>query len=143
MYAIECWWFRDYHGTFMILIILIYYFIHLQKLSGRNTNWFHVKVIINEQTMTISHYIDVCHCNVDDFEWNNVYMIYLWLMEFNWWVLQVSYPEIKHLKSSYLVYLHLEKIWCHFPKGRTSDFVAVWDRVITTFIKWIIMKMRP
>ena len=25
----------------------------------------------------------------------------------------------------------MEKIWCHFPKGQISDFVAVWERVIT------------
>ena len=45
---------RDYHGPLLILLILIYFFIHLQKLSGRNTKWLYVKVIINEQTMTIS-----------------------------------------------------------------------------------------
>ena len=71
------------------------------------------------------HYIDVCHCNDDDFEWNNVTLIYLWWMEFHLWVLQVSYISLNHLKSSYSVYLHLEKIWCHFPKGRISDFVAI------------------
>ena len=44
---------RDYNGTFIILIKLIYYFIHIQKLSGWNTKWLYVKMIINEQTMTI------------------------------------------------------------------------------------------
>ena len=56
-------------------------------------------------------------------------------MDFHLLVLQVSYPTLKNLKSSYLVYLHLEKIWFHFPKGRISDFVAVWGRVIKSFIK--------
>ena len=37
----------------------------------------------------------------------------------------------------------MEKIWCHFPKGRISDFVAVWERVITDCINWIMMHMRP
>ena len=45
---------RDSHGIFLILIRLIYFFIHIHKLSGRNTKCLYVKVIINEQTMTIS-----------------------------------------------------------------------------------------
>ena len=45
---------RDYHGQFMIVIILIYYFIHFQKVLVRNTKCLYVKVIIKEKTMTIS-----------------------------------------------------------------------------------------
>ena len=36
------------------------------------------------------HYIDVCHGNVDYFEWKNVYLIYLWWMDCNLWLLQFS-----------------------------------------------------
>ena len=64
-------------------------------------------------------------------------------MDLNLLLLQVSFPSRKHFKSSYSVYLHLEKIWCHFPKGRTSDFVAVWDGIITTFVNCIMINMRP
>ena len=45
---------RDYHGTYLIVISLIYYFLHIHKVLGRNTKWLYVKVIINKQTMTIS-----------------------------------------------------------------------------------------
>ena len=51
--------------------------------------------------------------------------------------------NFQNLKSYYSVYFHLENIWCHFPKGRTSDFVVVWEMVITTFIKCIMMHMIP
>ena len=45
---------RDYPDTFIIVINLILYFIHSHKFSGLNIKWLNVKVIINEQTMTIS-----------------------------------------------------------------------------------------
>ena len=45
---------RDYTDPFMILISLICCFIHSHKVSGQNIKWLNVKVIINEQTMTIS-----------------------------------------------------------------------------------------
>ena len=45
---------RDYPGPFFIVIGLIWFFIHIQKLSGLNTKGLNVNVIINEQTMTIS-----------------------------------------------------------------------------------------
>ena len=45
---------RDYNGKFLIVIILIYYFIHIHKVLVLNTKWMYVKVIINEQTMAIS-----------------------------------------------------------------------------------------
>ena len=61
----------------MIVISLISYFIHYHNLLGINTKGLYVKVNINEQTMTISHYIVVCHGNADYFKWENVYMIYL------------------------------------------------------------------
>ena len=32
-----------------------------------------------------SHYIDVCHCNVDDFEWKNISLIYLCWMDCHWY----------------------------------------------------------
>ena len=76
---------RDYNGPFMIVIILINYVIHIHKLSGLNTKLLYVKMNINEQIMTISLvYIDVCHCNDDDFEWKNISLIYVWWMELHW-----------------------------------------------------------
>ena len=45
---------KDYHGPFIMVIILIYYFIHIHKVARLNTKWFYVKVIINEWTMTVS-----------------------------------------------------------------------------------------
>ena len=39
------------------------------------------------------HYIDACHCNADDYKWNNVSMIYIWWMEFHWY----SFIHIKKL----------------------------------------------
>ena len=67
---------RASHGTFMIVIILIYYFIHLHKVSGLNTKWLYVKVIINEQTMTISPLDWFMPLNADDFE---LLMVHSWL----------------------------------------------------------------
>ena len=45
---------RDYPDPFIILISLILYSIHYYKFSGWNIKWLNVKVIINEQSMTIS-----------------------------------------------------------------------------------------
>ena len=45
---------RDYPDTFLIGISFVWYFIHSHKISGLNMKWLNVKVIINEQTMTIS-----------------------------------------------------------------------------------------
>ena len=45
---------RDYIDTFMIGIISILSIIHSHKVSGQNIRWLNVKVIINEETMTIS-----------------------------------------------------------------------------------------
>ena len=50
---------RASHAPFMTVISLIYYVLHLQKVSGRNTKRLYVKMIINEQRMTIS---PLCWC---------------------------------------------------------------------------------
>ena len=133
---------RDYNGTFIIVISLILYFIHSHKFSGRNIKGLYVKWLLMSKQWPFPHYIDVCHGNVDYFKWKNVSMIYCWWIKLNLSLLQFSCSSLKHLRSFYSVHLHLEKIRCHFPKGWISDLVVVWERVITNFIKWIMIKMR-
>ena len=87
----------------MILIILIFSFLHPQKVSGRNTKGLYVKVNIKSKRWPFPHYIVVCHGNADYLEWENVSMIYLWWMDFNLWVLQVSCSALKPLSSFYSV----------------------------------------
>ena len=67
---------RAYHGTFLIVISLIYSVIHLQEVSGWNTQWLNVKVIVNEQTMTISPLYWCIALNADYFE---LLMVNSWL----------------------------------------------------------------
>ena len=45
---------EDFHCSLIIVISSISYFIHSYKVSGQNIKCLYGKVIINEQTMTIS-----------------------------------------------------------------------------------------
>ena len=57
-----------------------YYFIHIHKVSGRNTKIFHVKMLNNEETMPFPHYLVVNQCNVDGFKWiSKIMMVYGWM----------------------------------------------------------------
>ena len=94
---------QHYHSPLLIVVRLIYSFLHLHKLSGRNTKWLYVKVIINEKTMTISPLYWCMPWKCYYFEWKNVYMIYLWWMEFNLCVLQVSCSALNHFNPFYSV----------------------------------------
>ena len=67
---------RDYIDPFLIGISLIFSFPHSQRVSGLNIKWLNLKVIINEQTMTIS-LLDWCMpLNADDLE---IIMVHVWL----------------------------------------------------------------
>ena len=70
---------RDSHGPFMIVIRLIYYFIHFQKFTGRNTQKLYVKVIFKEQTMTIFPLYGYCALGELLYYLGELIMIHLWL----------------------------------------------------------------
>ena len=53
-------------------------YFNFRALSGRNTEIFHIKMLINEEIVSFPHYLVVNQCNVDGFEWiSKILMVYI------------------------------------------------------------------
>ena len=56
---------------------ILFIYLNFRRLSGLNTETFHVKMSINEEIGPFPHYIVVNQCDVDELEWiSKILMVY-------------------------------------------------------------------